>query len=149
MDYSRWNILSELSGLQGACGTVVGWGTMLQAGRSPVRVPDDVDFSIYLILPPQNGPGSMQPLTGMSTRNLRGGKKRPARRADNLAAICEPNVCKCGSLNVSQPKGLHSLYRDNVTVIGSLLLATGSAAIFRDPLYTTSWPCVNVAWTFT
>jgi hypothetical protein len=33
---------------------------------------------------------STQPLTEMSTRNLPGGKKRPARRADNLAAICEP-----------------------------------------------------------
>jgi phosphoenolpyruvate carboxylase len=35
---------------------------------------------------------STQPLTEMSTRNLPGGKKRPARRADNLAAIYEPNV---------------------------------------------------------
>jgi hypothetical protein len=31
-------------------------------------------------------------LTEMSTRNLPGGKRRPARRADNLAAICVPNV---------------------------------------------------------
>jgi hypothetical protein len=29
----------------------VSWGTMLQTGRSPVRVPDEVKFSIYLILP--------------------------------------------------------------------------------------------------
>jgi hypothetical protein len=36
--------------------------------------------------------GSTQPLTEMSTKNLPGGKKRPARRADNLAAICELNV---------------------------------------------------------
>jgi hypothetical protein len=28
-----------------------GVGTMLQAGRWPVRVPDEVNFSIYLILP--------------------------------------------------------------------------------------------------
>jgi hypothetical protein len=34
--------------------------------------------------------GSTQPLTGMSTRNLPGGKWRPARKADNLTAICEP-----------------------------------------------------------
>jgi hypothetical protein len=34
-----------------ARGSVVDWGTMLQAGRSPVRVPDEVDFSIDLILP--------------------------------------------------------------------------------------------------
>jgi hypothetical protein len=35
--------------------------------------------------------GSTQPLTEMSTRNLKkipGGKVRRARRADNLAAIC-------------------------------------------------------------
>jgi hypothetical protein len=36
--------------------------------------------------------GSTQPLTEMSTRNLPGGKGRPARKADNLTAICEPTV---------------------------------------------------------
>jgi hypothetical protein len=80
--------------------SVVGWGTMLQAGRSPVRVPDQVDFfnlpnscsrTMALV--------STQPLAAMSTRNFPGGKKRPTRRADNLTAICEPNVWKCGSLN--------------------------------------------------
>jgi hypothetical protein len=36
----------------GASGTVVGWGTMLQAGRSWVRIPmRSLDFSIDLILP--------------------------------------------------------------------------------------------------
>jgi hypothetical protein len=35
---------------------------------------------------------SAQPLTKMSTKDLPGGKKRPARRADNRAATCEPNV---------------------------------------------------------
>jgi hypothetical protein len=39
--------------------------------------------------------GSTQPLTEMSTRNL----------ADNLTAICEPIVYKCGSLDVSQRCG--------------------------------------------
>jgi hypothetical protein len=34
--------------------------------------------------------GSAQPLTKMSTWNLPGGKGRPARKADNLTAICEP-----------------------------------------------------------
>jgi hypothetical protein len=33
--------------------------------------------------------GFTQPLTEMSTRNLPGGKERPARKADNLTAICE------------------------------------------------------------
>jgi hypothetical protein len=66
---------------------------VLQAGRSPVRVPDEVDF--FNLSNPSNRTmalGSTQPLTEMSTRNLPGGKKRPARRADNLAAIYEPNV---------------------------------------------------------
>jgi hypothetical protein len=36
--------------------------------------------------------GSTQPLTEMSTRNLPGGKRRPAYEADNLTAICEPTV---------------------------------------------------------
>jgi hypothetical protein len=33
--------------------------------------------------------GSTQPLTEMRTRNLHGGKGRPARKADNLTSICE------------------------------------------------------------
>jgi hypothetical protein len=33
--------------------------------------------------------GLTQPLTEMSTRNPPGGKGRPARKADNLNAICE------------------------------------------------------------
>jgi hypothetical protein len=37
-------------------------------------------------------PESNQPLTEMSIRNLPGGKERPARKADNLTAICEMTV---------------------------------------------------------
>jgi hypothetical protein len=36
--------------------------------------------------------GSTQHVTEMSTTNFSGGKKRPARRADNLTAIYEPIV---------------------------------------------------------
>jgi hypothetical protein len=36
--------------------------------------------------------GSTQPLTEMSTRNIPGGKGRPAHKADKLTAICEPIV---------------------------------------------------------
>jgi hypothetical protein len=56
---------------RGARGSVVGWGTMLQTGGSPVQVPDKVDFfnpsSRTMAL------GSTQTLTEMSTRNLPGG----------------------------------------------------------------------------
>jgi hypothetical protein len=37
---------------------------------------------------------STQPVTEMSTRNLPGGKGRPARKADNLTAIYQPIVQK-------------------------------------------------------
>jgi hypothetical protein len=66
---------------------------MLQAGRSPVRVPDEVDF--FNLPNPSSCTmdlGSTQPLTKMSTRNVSGGRKRPARSPDNLAAIYVPNV---------------------------------------------------------
>jgi hypothetical protein len=66
---------------------------MLQAGRLSVRVPDEVDF--FNLPNPSSRTmalGSNQPLTKMSTRNLPGGKKLPACRADNLAVMCEPNV---------------------------------------------------------
>jgi hypothetical protein len=50
--------------------------------------------------------GSTQPLREISIRNLPGGKIWPARRADNLTAICEPIIyTKCGNLDVSQPYG--------------------------------------------
>jgi hypothetical protein len=66
---------------------------MLQAGRSSVRVPDEVDFSNLPNLSSRTMVlGSTQPLTKMTTRNFPRVKKWPARRADNLAAIYVPNV---------------------------------------------------------
>jgi hypothetical protein len=66
---------------------------MLQAGRLPVRVPHEVDFFKLPNLSSRiMALGSTQPLTEMSISNLPGGKKRPVRRADNIIAICEPNV---------------------------------------------------------
>jgi hypothetical protein len=100
-----WDILQyyePVPGEEGSHGSVVGWGTMLQAGRSPVRVSDEVDF--FNLPNPSSctmALGSTEPLTEMSTRNLPGGKRQPACRADT---IYEPTVQrKCGSLNLSQP----------------------------------------------
>jgi hypothetical protein len=63
-------------------------------------------FSMYLIFLAALWPwGSTRSLTEMRTRNLPGGKGRPARRADNLTAICDPFSIKCGSLDVSEPYG--------------------------------------------
>jgi hypothetical protein len=64
---------------------------MLQAGRSRVRFSMSLDF--FNLSNPSIRTmtlGSTQTLTEMSTRNLPGSKGRPARKADNLTAICEP-----------------------------------------------------------
>jgi hypothetical protein len=61
--------------------------------------------------------GSIQPLREMRTRNRREGKGPPARRADNLTAICEPIV-----YTMWEPRCLTSLcvstayYKDSFTV---------------------------------
>jgi hypothetical protein len=79
--------LYSVSGV--ARGNVVGWGTMLQAGRSRVQFPmRSLDFSFDLI----RALGSTQFLTEISTRNLPGSKGRPAPKADNLTALCDPIV---------------------------------------------------------
>jgi hypothetical protein len=90
---------------------------MLQAGRSPVRVPDEVDFFNL----PNFSSRTMalaltQPLTEMSTRNFPGGKKVPARRTDNLAAICGRMSENVGGSTSDKPKDLHGLYRENFTL---------------------------------
>jgi hypothetical protein len=84
--------LSQITCYQGARGSIVSC-TMPQAGRSPVRVSDEVDF--FNLSNPSSRTmalDSTQPITELSTRNVPGGKKRPARRVDKLAAIYEPNV---------------------------------------------------------
>jgi hypothetical protein len=54
--------------------------------------------------------GSTQPLTTMSTRNIPGGKRLPARKADNLTAICGLIVYKHVEASTSHnPMGYHSL----------------------------------------
>jgi hypothetical protein len=80
---------------------------MLQAGRSRVRVP--MRWIFFPKLPKTfsltTALGSTQSLTKMSTRNIPGGKGRPARKSDNLTAICEPIVYKMLEPRRSQPYG--------------------------------------------
>jgi hypothetical protein len=80
-------------GEYGAPGSVVGWGTLLQAGFAD-SIPDEVIGFFNRPNPSSNtmALGLTQPLTEISTRNLPRGKGRPALKADNLTAIYEPIV---------------------------------------------------------
>jgi hypothetical protein len=78
----------------GARGSVVGWGIMLQEGKVGGSILDEVTGIFNLTNPSSRTMvlGSTQPLTEMNTRNLPERKGRPARKADNLTAVCEPIV---------------------------------------------------------
>jgi hypothetical protein len=86
----RRTLYSCLDYIEGARGSVVSWGTMLQAGRSRAGIPiRSLDFFNW----PNPSSRTMalgwtRPLTEMSTRNFPGGKGRPARKADYLAVFC-------------------------------------------------------------
>jgi hypothetical protein len=87
-------ILRKYTVYLGARGSVVGWGTMLQAGRSRDLIPMRWIFFFNWPNPYSQAMdlGSTHPLTEMSTRNIPGGKGRPVREADNLTAMYEPIV---------------------------------------------------------
>jgi hypothetical protein len=92
--YGSYYILGIMSNINGAHNSAVGWGAMLQTGRSWVFIPEGV-IGLFNLPNPSSRTmalGSTQPLTEMSTRNLPGVKGRPVRKADNLTAICEPTV---------------------------------------------------------
>jgi hypothetical protein len=78
---------------------------MLQAGSSRVRFPMR-SFDFFNLPNPSRRTvtqESTQPLTEISTRNLPGGKGRPARKADSHTSICEPRLSrKYGSLDASE-----------------------------------------------
>jgi hypothetical protein len=88
---------------------------MLQAGRSPVLVPDKVDF--FNLPNPSSRTmalGSIQPLTEMSIRNIPGGKSG---RYVGLT-ILSPSVSRMsenvGTSTSRNAKSLHGLYRENL-----------------------------------
>jgi hypothetical protein len=110
--------------LIGAPGSVAGWGTMLQAGRSPVRVPNEMD--VFHSPNPSSRTmalGSTQHLTDMITRNLPGGKKRPRVGLTTLPPSVSRMSENAGASTSRNPKGLHGLYRDNFTFTFTLAIS--------------------------
>jgi hypothetical protein len=87
-------------------GSAVGWGTMLQTGRSLDRIPmRSLDFSIDLILPAHYGPGVDWASNRNEYQESSWGVK-DGRRV-RLATL-PPSVSRlfrCGSLDLSHPYG--------------------------------------------
>jgi hypothetical protein len=136
------------------------WGTVLQAGRSRVRV--TMSFFLGRIRPFVSWPWN---LLGLWHKWVPGDlswvKARPAHKADNLTAICGRLSTQCWILDISQP------YRNiwPVTVVALLFIynistsqetPVASTAIYGDILFickwcstsqeTNLWPAQPVMW---
>jgi hypothetical protein len=107
-----WHFTHHIYYCGGARGSVVGWGTMLQAERSRGSIPDQV--TRFFISPNFSSStvvlGSTHPLTEMSTWNLPGGKGLPARKAKKLTTkLCADWLENVRASTSHHPISLHGL----------------------------------------
>jgi hypothetical protein len=89
---------------------------MLKSERSPVRVPDEVEFFNLSILSSRTmALDSIQPLTEMSARKFPGGKGGRRVGLTTVPPSVSPISKNVGASTLRSPKGLHGLYRDSFT----------------------------------
>jgi hypothetical protein len=120
----------------GARGSVAGWGTMLQAGRSPVRVPDEVGFfNLSNSSCRTMALGSTEPIKWVPEifLGVKNGRRVGLTTLSPSVSRMSENV---GASTSRNPKGLYGLYRDNLTVsyiYGANISVTSLLPIFLKP----------------
>jgi hypothetical protein len=110
---------------------------MLQAGRSPVWILDEVDF--FSLPYPSNRTmalGSTKPQTKMSTRNLPEVKSGRRVGLTTLPPCMNRMSENVGASTSRNPEVLHGLYRDNFTFFTLLLLLL---CFNLSPCYRACW----------
>jgi hypothetical protein len=136
----------------GARGSVVGWGTVLQAGRSRVRVPMRwIFFNLPILSSRPMALGSTQLLTERVPGiflGVKGGRRvRLTTSPPSVSRLCRENV---GAPKSHNPMGLHGLLQGSFYLFLPWFRSAGIEIYSRGKwvfwvlLWTPCWICIHV-----